>query len=113
YDTHGRCVAIAHRESVAEAIPPSLQRADVESLAQVRSGDWPEVGQYLQVSAPVISRTTTSSDLTAAPARLLGYVSVGVSPMQAQVQIRRNQLFAAVVGCTMILIGLPLTFLLV
>src|SRR5208282_3928840 len=56
YDTHGRCVAIAHRESVAEAIPPSLQRADVESLAQVRSGDWPEVGQYLQCSAPVISR---------------------------------------------------------
>ncbi|MGA3067174.1 MAG: HAMP domain-containing sensor histidine kinase [Tepidisphaeraceae bacterium] len=112
YDARGRCVAIDHRETPAVAIPPSLERADVESLAQVRAGDWPTVGQYLQVSDPVMDRPKIAPDASA-PARLLGYVSVGLSPFQAQVQIRRNQLFAGFVGCTMILIGLPLTFLLV
>jgi signal transduction histidine kinase len=114
YDAHGRCVAIAHRDTKDQAIPPSLQRADVQSLAQVRMGVWPQVGQFLQVNAPILAGTTSLADLTTMePARLMGYVSVGVSPWQAQMQIRRNQLFAGFVGCTMILIGLPLTYVLV
>jgi signal transduction histidine kinase len=112
YDTQGESIAVVHREGNSGAVPVSLQHPEVESLAQVRAGNWDGVGNYLQVSAPVLAGAVDAGD---APerSRLLGYVSVGISPAQAQVQIRRNQLFAGFVGCTMVLIGLPLTFLLV
>ncbi len=111
YDLQGRAIAAVHRDSESNTVPDAVQHPEIESLSQVRSGTWPGVGEYLQVSAPVLSGVN-SGDPTE-KASLLGYVSVGISTAQAQIQIRRNQLFAGFVGCTMVLIGLPLTFLLV
>jgi signal transduction histidine kinase len=112
FDKLGNCIAKVQREGISEIDPASLKVPHVESLAQVRTGNWQGVGEYLQVSAPVLTGALETGDVSS-KSRLLGYVSVGISPHQAQVQIRRNQLFAGFVGCTMIIIGLPLTFLLV
>jgi signal transduction histidine kinase len=112
YDPQGQTIEIVHRDADSTSIPTGVQHPDVESLSQVRSGIWEGIGSYLQVSAPVLGGDLDAGE-GAERSTLLGYVSVGISPAQAQVQIRRNQLFAGFVGCTMVLVGLPLTFLLV
>jgi signal transduction histidine kinase len=66
------------------------------------------LGEYLEVCQPVLE--TGSRDRAS---RLMGYVSVGISPTQETLQVRRVNYLAMGIGCVVILGILPLAYLLV
>ena len=109
YDVSGKNIATADRESSPHGPPPSLLTTQVSSLAQVRVGSSQALGDYLEVCQPVLA------DRTMAPksSRLMGYVSVGISPTAEQRQVQWVNYFATGIGCVVILCFLPLAYLLV
>ena len=108
YDVSGKNIATADRESSPHGPPPSLLTTEVSSLAQVRMGSSQLFGDYLEVCQPVLAagRGPKSS-------RLMGYVSVGISPTAEQRQVQWVNYFATGIGCVVILCFLPVAYVLV
>ncbi len=108
YDVSGKNIATADRESSPHGPPPSMLTTQVSSLAQVRVGSSPLFGDYLEVCQPVLEngREPKSS-------RLMGYVSVGISPTAEQRQVVWVNYFATGIGCVVILCFLPVAYVLV
>jgi signal transduction histidine kinase len=108
YDATGRNVALASRQTSMSSAPPSLLSAEVSSLAQVRTGSSDALGEYLEVCQPVLEPGSSGRG-----SRLMGYVSVGISPTQETLQVQRVNYLAMGIGCVVILGILPLAYLLV
>jgi len=108
YDLSGKNIALVDREKSPHDLPPALAQTQVSLLAQVRVGNTPLFGDYMEVCQPVlkIAREPRAS-------RLMGYVSVGVSPTTEREQVQRVNYFAIGIGCVVILFMLPLAYLLV
>ena len=108
YDVSGKNIALIDRAGSLWEAPPSLMSTNVSALAQVRTGYSETLGDYLEVCQPVLAagRGPKSS-------RLMGYVSVGISPTAEQLQVQRVNYFATGIGCVVILCFLPLAYLLV
>jgi signal transduction histidine kinase len=107
YDPSGKNIAIADAEQ-SDREWPALLTTDVTTIAQVRLGDSPSYGRYLEVCEPVFT-TVPGKRATS----LIGYVSVGISPIQEEIQVQRVNYFATGIGCIVILWILPLAYLLV
>jgi signal transduction histidine kinase len=107
YDVTGKQISFADR-NLSDDAPPSLAHADVRSLTRVRSGETASLGQYLEVLEPILS-----VDSPSAGSRLIGYVSVGVSPTAEQAQLQRVNYFVTGIACIAILLCLPLAYLMV
>jgi signal transduction histidine kinase len=108
YDASGKNIAITDRTSFPHEAPPSLRTTEVIALAQVRRGNSEVFGDYLEVCQPVLARGPGPKS-----SRLMGYVSVGISPTAEQLQVERVNYFATGIGCVVILCILPLAYLLV
>ena len=107
YDASGKNIVFVDRWRSPKAGSPGLLRTDVTTLAQVRQGDSPAFGEYLEVCQPVLTTNPLKGS------RLLGYVSVGISPLQEEAQVERVNYFAIGIGCMVILFILPLAYVLV
>jgi diguanylate cyclase (GGDEF)-like protein len=90
YDPSGKNIALASRQT------------------QVRTGASEAFGEYLEVCQPVLEAGARGR-----ASRLMGYVSVGISPTQEWLQVRRVNYLAMGIGCVVILGILPLAYLLV
>jgi signal transduction histidine kinase len=108
YDGAGKNIAIVDRENSPHEAPPSLMTTQISSLAQVRIGNSPLLGDYLEVCQPVLAVGPGPRS-----SRLMGYVSVGISPTAEELQVQRVNYFATGIGCVVILFILPLAYLLV
>jgi signal transduction histidine kinase len=108
YDVSGKNIALASRQTSMRSAPPSLRSTEVSSLAQVRMGASGALGEYLEVCQPVLD-----TGLRGGASRLMGYVSVGISPTQEQLQVQRVNYLSMGIGCVVILAILPLAYLLV
>lgn len=108
YDPIGKNIAFTDRQSSASADFPTLQTTQVSSLAQVRMGHSQLLGDYLEVCQPVLLTQPGKNS-----SRLLGYVSVGISPTAEKLQAQRVNYFATGIGCIVILCLLPLAYVLV
>jgi signal transduction histidine kinase len=111
YDWRGKCLSISHRDRTAELARPSLTPADLESLTEVHPGTSNLFGEFMQVTSPVLMPTLDEHGTSVS--RLIGYVSVGVSPAREIGQLRRANLFAVGIGGIVLLLGVPLGYLLV
>jgi signal transduction histidine kinase len=107
YDATGKAVSLASRGTAEQLDVHSLSPVDVSSLTRVHSERSQPLGNYLEVCQPVFSAESSG------PARLMGYVSVGISPAQEQSQVRRLNYFAMGIGCIAVLITLPLAYVMV
>ncbi|MGH7214275.1 MAG: sensor histidine kinase [Tepidisphaeraceae bacterium] len=99
-----------------------------QNLMQVRELHSPLFGEFLEVTAPILTTTsppkdrrgktstTTARDADARGAgatRLIGYVAVGMSQIREQSQIRRTNILAASLGSVVVVLSIPLAYLLV
>jgi signal transduction histidine kinase len=107
YDPSGKNIALADAEQ-SDRESPALLTTDVSTVAQVRTGESAAFGRYLEVCEPVFSLQAGKNTTT-----LIGYVSVGISPLQEEMQVQRINYFATGIGCVVILWILPLAYLLV
>jgi signal transduction histidine kinase len=108
YDMSGKNIALASRQTSMRSAPPSLLSTEVSSLAQVRMGTSDALGEYLEVCQPVLEGGSGGR-----VSRLMGYVSVGISPTQEKLQVQRVDYLAMGIGCVVILGILPPAYLLV
>lgn len=109
YDEQGRTVSLSDRDPAGRSVQAAPLRPDVESLTQVQRGTLQTLGDFLQVSQPVLEFNTDGTSVS----RLVGYVSVGISPTREQLQVRRVNFLAAGIGCMMVLVSFPMAYLLV
>ena len=98
---------MAARRDASNGTSPAPLRTDVTTLAQVRRGESPLFGPYLEVNQPVLVLDGGNGS------RLVGYVSVGISPIQEEIQVQRVNYFATGIGCIVILCLMPLAYVLV
>ena len=108
YDLSGKNIVLMDGEGSPHQTPPALLTTDVSSLAQVRVGSSPRFGDYLEVCQPVLEPGHGPK-----VSRLMGFVSVGISPTEEQLQVQRVNYFAMGIGCVVILWIVPLAYLLV
>jgi len=108
YDSNGNNIALADRAAKDPLASAPLRKADVASLMRVRLAHSPTMGDYLQVCSPVLDVSDDGEG-----SRLIGYVSVGVSLGQEQMQVARVNFLAAAIGGIFVLASLPLAFALV
>ncbi len=88
YNQRGKIIALAERSPVSKADLAFLSSVDVASLTKVHRDTTTPFGDCLEVCQPVLSQES------AGKSRLIGYVSVGVSPQQEQSQVQRVNYFA-------------------
>ena len=112
FNTDGKCIALSHRDPDQQRSLPSLKVADVQSLTQVKRQNSPVFGNYLEVIVPILEILPVSRESSAA-SRLVGYVSVGVSPAREEAQMRRIDVVSAGIGCALVLASMPMAYLLV
>ena len=103
-DAHGRPLAAESRDpAYAATCAQGLSTpTGTQGLMQVYRRGTPALGQFLEVSAPVISRTEGGG------VRLLGYITVGVSQSSEQSEIQKATLLGVTVGSLVFLVSLPL-----
>jgi signal transduction histidine kinase len=110
-------IAHASRDPDFDAATIRSHISDTRELMQVQTHSSPVLGSYIEVVAPVFSRTTISQASMAPRAmpgtRLVGYVAVGLSQAYEQAQIRKIHIMAAGIGSVAILIAVPLAYMLV
>ncbi len=116
---------------------PATFSSSLSTTPPARTSLWPAAAQLRTVGPPLpfdasMSRRSRASTASlnapgrlprSLPARsqpgipgssrLMGYVSVGISPAQEQSQVQRVNYFALGIGCVTVLITLPLSYLLV
>jgi signal transduction histidine kinase len=103
-DAEGRPLATESRDpAYAELCAQAVSTpTGTQGLMQVYRRSTPALGEFLEVSAPVVSRTSEGG------VRLLGYVTVGVSQGGEQSEIQKATLLGVTVGCLVFLVSLPL-----
>jgi signal transduction histidine kinase len=107
YKSTGKIISLAERGSISRNDLAFLGTVDVASLTRVHRDTSTPFGDCLEVCQPVLSAET------AGKLRLIGYVAVGVSPNQEQLQVQRVNYFALGLGCITVLFSLPAAYLLV
>jgi len=117
FDTELRPIVMASRDPDFQPGQSEQSQPDVQSLMQVRQLESKLFGDYVEVTAPVL--TMSSPSVTGQMAggtgatRLLGYVSVGLSQAREQAQVRRVNFFVLGIGGLIVLVSLPLASMLV
>lgn len=107
-DSDGRIISMVSRDPDfhAEQASKLIDLSKPRDLMQVRSGELPVIGEYLQVTAPVLA--ARQPDGHPGDTGLLGYVTVGVSPAREQAQLERVSYLVVVVGAVVLLLSLPI-----
>jgi signal transduction histidine kinase len=103
-DAEGRALAAESRDPAYAALCAQAiaTPSGTQALMQVYPRATPALGQFLEVSAPVVSRSPAGG------ARLLGYITVGVSQSGEQSEIQKATLLGITVGSLVFLVSLPL-----
>ncbi len=125
-DVENQPVAMASRDPEFTLDPlDGVGRANTQSLMQVRPMRSPTLGEYIEVVAPIlhVSPSSTRSarpehagplPLTSQPGtKLLGFVTVGVSQTREQAELLRINLIVTGVGVAIAVLSLPLAYVLV
>jgi len=116
YDAAGEPLAVASRDpdmSLDVWLAGPEPRASTPQLMLVRRRHLPSLGEYLQVTAPVLAQRQSPGwegliqDEPAALS-LLGYLTVGISQHNEQKQLQRVSAISILVGCIIFLLSLPL-----
>jgi signal transduction histidine kinase len=110
YDAKGNAITASSARPDPGFQPPMLQQSQLQSLSRVQYQTSLLFGDYLEVCAPVLTSVGQSG---AGTTKLLGYITVGVSPAQEQRQVTRVNYFATATGCIIVLLSLPIAFVLV
>jgi diguanylate cyclase (GGDEF)-like protein len=115
YDADFQPVAFSHRDPDYKAMQLNFKGARPAALMQVQLDSSPVLGDYVEVLAPILSRSALDEAATSAGKgqRLIGYVAVGVSQTPEQAQLSRINILAGVIAAMVVLGTLPLVFLLV
>ena len=117
YDAAGEPVAVACRDpdmSINAWQKSPEPRATTQQLMLVRQRTMPSLGEYLQVTAPVLGiQHQPARPRNEGGVKLLGYLTVGISQNVEQAQLQRVSAMGIATGCLIFLISLPLASLLI
>src|SRR4051812_17751085 len=130
-DADSKPLVLASRDLDFVAADLKRTTARTQTLMQVRSARSKLFGEYCEVVAPVFSPSNgdPTADPTTAetvppppteiapsimpPARLIGYVAIGVSQAREEAQIRRITLLVIGIGCVIVILSGPVAYWLV
>jgi signal transduction histidine kinase len=76
---------------------------NTQTLMQVQRRVLPSLGEFLQITAPVVETGPSGSGT-----RLLGYLTIGLSQNKEQALLQRVTLMGVAMGCLIFLLSLPL-----
>jgi signal transduction histidine kinase len=118
FDSAGRALVQRSRDIEAKSTAAPLPAVNMESLMRVERKRTALFGEYLEVTVPVMSTPALDDAGAAASAgagrtRLLGYVTVGLSDQFQGVQARHASVMVLGIGCVMVILALPLSYLVV
>jgi len=134
FDADLRPVVVTSRDPEFQADPDNLYGQNVVDLMQVRQlwseafGDYVEVtapvltmtapvltmtAPVLTMTTPVLTKTAPASSIAGSRSRLLGYVSIGVTQAQEQAQMQRLNVVVVGIGAVIGLMILPVASMLV
>jgi signal transduction histidine kinase len=109
YDASGKPIATASRDPNFSPGNPTMTghfQPHTQSLMKVQTCYLPSLGNFLQVTAPVVS--TGQRGFFQPDSRLQGYLTVGISQNSERAQIRRVTAMGVFAGCAVFLLCLPL-----
>jgi len=114
FDPAGRAIAQRSRDPDFGPTSARPQGVNTETLMRVQRTQTRLFGEYLEITAPVMS-TPLGPDHDKEPARtqLLGYVTVGLSDQFEGAKARQATVMVLGVGCVMVILALPLSYLVV
>ncbi len=112
-DRNARPLLVASHDAGFKLNPAELERNTTLSLMQVQSRRDPTLGDYIEVTAPVLSMPTELGDSTTTGSRVLGYVAVGLAQAGEQAQLQRINVFVIGIGIVIAGASFPLAYLLV
>ena len=107
----GGLVALGSRD-IEQKQRPAPVPPNPQSLMQLVHRDSATLGEYVEVAAPVLAPTSSSTSERAS-GRLLGYVTVGMSLAGEAAQLQRIATWGAVAGLGVVLLSIPLSYTLV
>ena len=110
FNPQGESVAFASRDpDFSPAQLAYLKPGASSLLMQVHARDLESLGEFLEVTVPVmqIGRNRAVAASSHAPARLLGYVTVGLSQAHDQARLNRVSAMGVMVGCVILIILVP------
>ena len=118
-DTQANTLAVASRDPDFRGTGFSAQNSITQNLMQVRCETGGVFGDHMEIIAPVLSlpgltppeRSETGHRV--AGARLLGYVSLGISQTREQEQLQQIAYYVVGIGFIIAIISLPLAYTLV
>lgn len=121
YDSSGNPISFACQDPDFAIHDPGLLpriKQNTQRLMQVVHGVSPVIGNYAQVTAPVLQLTQAEVDnsgfvLREAGTRLIGYVSVSRSESSQQEHLKRTNIMVSLIGGVVFLLSLPIVFALV
>ena len=119
YDPDYQPISISNRDPNSRPLKLMNKSARPAALMQIRQGNSPLLGDYVEVLAPVLGHWQTATQPAmvysndSAGQRVLGYVSVGVSQTPEQAQLCRINILAGMISGAVLLATLPLIFLIV
>lgn len=109
YDASGKPIATASRDPNFAPGNPTMAghfQPHTQSLMRVQACYLPTMGNFLQVTAPIVS--TGQRGFFQPDSRLQGYLTVGISQNSERAQIRRVTAMGVFAGCAVFLLCLPL-----
>ncbi|MCC7351994.1 MAG: HAMP domain-containing histidine kinase [Phycisphaerales bacterium] len=121
YDASGNPISFACQDPDYAIHDPGLLpriKQNTQRLMQVVHGSSPVIGNYAQVTAPVLRLTQTQKEglgsaTREAGTRLIGYVSVSRSEFSQQEHLKRTNIFVSLIGGAVFMLSLPIVFALV
>lgn len=116
FDRDFKPIAVAHRDPDFNPASMGALMATTRTLMQVRQLGSKLLGDYLQVSAPVLAvgeAAGTGSEASAGGARLLGYVTVGIGQAPEEAQLLRVNSMTLMIGAIIALSSVPIAVALV
>lgn len=120
FDDTGKVMSVASKDLDSRSDPDFLPdlKNNIQHLMQVRHRSNGALGQYAEVTAPVLTYTTVQSDAhqaetKAVGSRLVGYVMVNISESEQKEYVRRINVILAIVGGLVLLASLPVVSVLV
>lgn len=121
YDAAGNPISFACQDPDYAIHDPGLLpriKQNTQRLMQVVHGQSPVIGNYAQVTAPVLRLTQAQVDgggatVREAGSRLIGYVSVSRSEYSQQEHLKRTNIMVSLIGGAVFLLSMPIVFALV
>ncbi len=110
-DMNGKSLAEKSRSSEIGTAGLTGGKIEPKELLRVRHRSTQTMGDYFEVTAPIIGRTSSPISDGQCDRELLGYVTVGLSDRYEATQMQRVNVMVLGVGLLFAMLGLPLAYI--